>query len=560
MNGKPKNQTLKQSALILLFSAVLVKLIGALFKIPLSSDYILGDLGFGYFSSGYDVFTPIYFLSVSGFPVAISKIVATLAANGRYSEVEKTFKVSRRLMLCFGIVCFLGFLICVYPLTHFTDKSGKSLYSYIAIAPSIIFCFIAAGYRGYFEGLGDMRPAAVSNIIEALGKLVLGLGFAFAIIKITGDPALSSGAAIVGISVGTCISALYLKLRYKREKGTDTAFNPDAATLSGAEIVKELIFLSVPIVFASVSVSLAAFIDSVTVRAQLNGIFAQNDNAANGIFSALLSEYKNTFGKLPDMHSLSTLLYGIRSKAYTLFNLAPALTVSIAVGLIPAVTESFAQKNIRALNENAKAALKLTSLICFPLGLGLTFLGERIMCLLFGAGESSYLGGQMLVIYGIAAIFAGFSYPLAGILQAINKQNTVFINVLAGIIVKIVLNLLLCKIESINILGAAYSTLACFFVTSCMHLFALFYKTDLAFKVLSGLLKPAASALICVGAAALICRFGDSNLITLLSVIAAAALYFLFLILFKAFDESDIEALPAGEKLKNVCKRLKIFK
>lgn len=562
MSGLTKDsRNLKQGAVILLLSSVIVKLIGALFKIPLASDFCLGDLGFGYFSSAYDVFMPVYFAAISGFPVAISRMVSDFASRNYQREAEKTLAVAKRVILIFSAFCFVLFVICVFPFVNFTDKTGKSIYSFLAVAPSIIFCLWVSCYRGYFEGLGNMMPAAVSGIIEALGKLVLGLGFAVGVIKLGGDPAIAAAAAMIGISIGSLASALYLKIIYKLNNGIG---NYDASSnyfdADGRSIAKKLIIISLPIVFASLSSSIVALVDGLTVRYQLSKLISENTDALNGVFSALLSEYENSVGESLSHEALPTFLYGIRGKAYTLFNLIPTLTISVGVGLIPAVTENFAKKDVSALKDNIGAVLKISALICFPASAGFMVFGERIMSLLYGAGASSQLGGRMLVIYGIAVIFAGFSFPLAGVLQAIGNQNRVFVNVICGILIKTVLNLVLCSRESINILGAAYSTLACFGVICLLHIATLLLKTGRFLNIANNILKPAVSAVICVALAYLVGLSGDSVFVTVVVIAVAAVTYFVFLVLFNTFDESDISALPAGKKLVKICKKLKIVK
>ena len=154
-------------AIILLCSTALVKIIGAIFKIPLSR--LIGDLGFGYFDSAYQLFTPIYSLSMAGLPIAISRVVAEQMQKAKYRDVRKSLKVTKRIFMVTGLGGFLLMLALIYPFVHFTDATGKTVYSLFAIAPSLFFCCIMSAYRGYYEGLRNMYPTAVSDVIEALG-------------------------------------------------------------------------------------------------------------------------------------------------------------------------------------------------------------------------------------------------------------------------------------------------------------------------------------------------------------------------------------------------------
>ena len=194
--NKRKQQSFEYGAIILIVATALVKIIGAIFKIPLSN--LIGDLGFGYFSSAYDLFLPIYSLAMAGLPIAVSRIVAENIAVNRFKDVRQTLKIARKAFLVSGIVGFTMMLLLIYPFVKITDPTGKTIYSIFAIAPNLIFCCIMSTYRGYYEGLRNMYPTAFSNVIEALGKLILGYGFAFIVMKLTNNVAyVASGACVM---------------------------------------------------------------------------------------------------------------------------------------------------------------------------------------------------------------------------------------------------------------------------------------------------------------------------------------------------------------------------
>ena len=270
---KTQEKSFQRGALLLLCSAVIVKLIGALFKIPLSSKYCLGDLGFGYFSSAYDLFTPFYALAMAGLPVAVSKTVSEYLAKGRYGDVRQMLKVSRRVYLAAGLICFLCLSAIIYPFSKLTDSTGAGIYSLFAMTPSVVFCCLMSSYRGYYQGLNNMLPTAVSELLEALCKLVLGFGFGFFTVKITGNVAFGAAAAILGITVGTAVSTFYLKLYY-RIKGD--GISPDKLSgspiLGGRSAAKALILIAVPVALASLAGNIALIIDALTVRRQLSAL------------------------------------------------------------------------------------------------------------------------------------------------------------------------------------------------------------------------------------------------------------------------------------------------
>lgn len=552
----------QRGAFLLLCSAVVVKLIGALFKIPLSSKYCLGDLGFGYFSSAYDLFTPFYALAMAGLPVAVSKTVSEHLAKGRYGDVRQTLKVSRRVYLAAGLICFLCLGVFIYPFSRLTDSTGAGIYSLLAMTPSVIFCCLMSSYRGYYQGLNNMLPTAVSELLEALCKLVLGFGFGLLTVKITGNVAFGAAAAIFGITVGTAVSTLYLKL-YHKFKGD--GISPDE--LSGSPIrgssssaAKALVLIAVPVALASLAGNITLIIDALTVRRQLGGLDEGSFNIIREMYAFSVADYNKTAAAPITNGELSALLYGIRGKAYTLFNLVPTLTAVIGVSAVPVIAGLNAEKDYKALNRNLNSALKLASLISFPAGVGLFVASDRIMELLYDSVASVEIGAPMLELFGASAVFAGIAIPLTGILQGIGKQKSALINIAAGAAVKLIIGLLTVAVPEINVKGAAFGTLACYAVIFILHIAVLLKCKGISLNVKAVFLKPLVAALLCGLVAGAVLYIGDSFFITVSAIFAAAAVYIIFLILANTVDESDFNSLPKAEKIINFCKKHRIIR
>ena len=547
---------------MLLCSAVIVKLIGAIFKIPLSSKYCLGDLGFGYFSSAYDLFTPFYALAMAGLPVAVSKTVSEYSAKGRYNDVRQMLKVSRRVYLAAGLICFLCLAAFVYPFSRLTDSTGEGIYSLFAMTPSVIFCCLMSSYRGYYQGLNNMLPTALSELLEALCKLILGFGFGFLTVKITGNAALGSAAAIFGITVGTAVSTLYLKLYYKF-KGDGFSTEQVSGSLkadSGKTAVKALVMIAVPVALASLAGNIALIIDALTVRRQLGALDENSLNIIRGMYAYSVADYNKTAATPITNGELSALLYGIRGKAYTLFNLVPTLTTVIGVSAVPVLSGLNAEKDYTALNRNLNSALKLTSLISIPAGVGLCVASDRIMKLLYDSAASVEIGAPLLKVFGIAAIFAGTAIPLTGVLQAIGKQKAALINIAAGAAAKLIIGILTVSVPEINIMGAAVGTLACYAVIFVLHITVLLRSKGISVNIKAVFLKPLVSALICGIAACAVLKIEETFFVTFSAILAAVVVYVICLILLKALEEDDLSYLPKAEKLTEFCKKYRIIR
>lgn len=558
---KAQEKSFQRGALLLLCSAVIVKLIGGLFKIPLSSKYCLGDLGFGYFSSAYDLFTPFYALAMAGLPVAVSKTVSEYLAKGRYGEVRQMLKVSRRVYLAAGLICFLCLSAIIYPFSKLTDSTGAGIYSLFAMTPSVVFCCLMSSYRGYYQGLNNMLPTAVSELLEALCKLVLGFGFGFFTVKITGDVAFGAAAAILGITVGTAVSTFYLKLYY-RIKGD--GISPDKLSgspiLGGRSAAKALILIAVPVALASLAGNIALIIDALTVRRQLSALDEGSFNIIREMYAYSVADYNKT-AVLPITNGqLSALLYGIRGKAYTLFNLVPTLTTVIGVSAVPVIAGLNAEKDYKALNRNLNSALKLVSLISLPAGIGLFVASDRIMELLYDSAASVEIGAPLLKIFGIAAVFAGIAIPLTGILQAMGKQKTALINIGAGAAVKLIIGMLTVAVPEINVNGAALGTLACYAVIFVLHTAVLLKSQEVTLDIKTVFLKPLVAALLCGVAAQMVLYIGNSFFITTLAILAAVLVYMICLILLKTLAEEDLMSLPQSERLTDFCRKHRIIR
>ena len=560
-NGK-EDKGFQRGAFLLLCSAVVVKLIGALFKIPLSSRYCLGDLGFGYFSSAYDLFTPFYALAMAGLPIAVSKTVSEYLSQSRFNDVRQTIKVSRRLYLAAGLICFLCLGALIYPFSRLTGSTGAGIYSLLAMTPSVIFCCLMSSYRGYYQGLNNMLPTAVSELIEALCKLILGFGFGFLTVKLTGNVAFGAAAAIFGITVGTAVSTLYLKLYYKFKgdgiSKEQVSLSPIAG--GGRSAAKALVLIAVPVALASLAGNITLIIDALTVRRQLGTLDENSFNVIREMYAFSIADYNKTAWAPITNGELAALLYGIRGKAYTIFNLVPTLTTVIGVSAVPVIAGLSAEKKHESLNSNINSALKLTAFISFPAGVGLFAVSAGIMGLLYDSAASVEIGALLLKIFGIATVFAGVAIPLTGILQAIGKQNAALINIAVGAAVKLAVGLILVSVPEVNVRGAAFGTLACYAVIFVLHMITLLRSKGVSVNVKAVFLKPLVSALACGLVARIVFCMGNSFFVTVLAILSAAIVYAFFLILLNFFDENDFNSLPKAEQIKGFCKKHRIIR
>ena len=551
-----KCRSMQYGTAVLLISAVIVKLIGALFKIPLSSAHCLGDEGFGFFSSAYDLFSPLYSLAMAGLPVATARTVSEHIAAGRYRDARLSYRLSRKFFLIAGIIGTAVFAALVIPFVRLTDATGKTAPALFAVAPAVLFSCVLSAERGYYEGLNNMLPTAVSELTEALCKLILGLGAAFITVRLTGSTVWGAAAAMAGITVGTLFAFLYTRI-YAKLKGdgiTAEMLENSPEPQSGAAALKKMILLTLPIALTSLTVNIPPMIDALTVKSGLEGLI----NGGTDLRGIYRSVFEN--GDMPDLSAFPVLLYGIRGKAYTVFNLVPAFTSVIGVGAVPAIAAAAARGNAAELKKNINTVLKTAALISLPAACGLIAIGGRITDFLYDTEASAVIGGEMLTVYGLAALFAGFLVPLGGILQAVGRQNAVLLNTAAGTAVKLIVNIIAVSVPKINVMGSALGTVLCFFVIFLLDIAVLIKAVGFAPDSVNVFLKPLASAAFCGLAARLTVMLGSSRGVTLLAVFAAALVYAALIIALKTVSESDFPDSDKGKKLTEFCRKHRIIR
>ena len=403
-------------------------------------------------------------------------------------------------------------------------------------------------YRGYFEGIKNMTPAAFSDVIESFTKMILGITLSVITVKITGDLALGAAAAVFGLSLGAFASLCYLIYKFKK---TDSVLkiNSNNKPIYEKQIAKTVLAMAFPVAVASISGSMISLIDTLTVRAQLAATLTNSPDVINSMYASAIASFNETANKALTTDEIPTFLYGIRSKAYTLYNLIPTLTVALGVGSVPEITDAFSKNDGEGVKRGVASVLRLTALIAMPAGLGLFSLSGGIFQLLYGQGGSSVIGGKMLAIYSIAGILAGLAVVMGCVLQAVNRQNIVLFNVLLGIGVKVGLNLALSAIPSLNIFGSIYSTLICFAFVLILNVISLIRYNYIDKGLWISLFKIFISAFACGVSAFLISCFGGSKLLSLLAIFVAMVVYFAMILLTKTFTKQDVERFPAGKYL-----------
>lgn len=577
-----KGQSMLNGALILVAATLIVKVIGAIYKIPLTA--LIGEVGRGYFSSAYEIYTPIYAISMAGLPVAVSKMVSESVTLGNYRDARMIFKVAQRLFLIVGIVGTLLLVFIAFPYVKL-GKCEDNLWSILMIAPSIFFCCVMSTYRGYYEGLRNMTPTAVSQVIEALGKLVLGLVFAKAVMtfglnkfnsgeavfgKVCADEAealsviypFAAAAAVLSVTIGTMV-ALAFMIIHKKIKGdsfTRTMLVNSPRPKSSSEITNLMITIAIPMVISALITNVTNLIDNFTIRTRLAHAVADNLDYFKTAFAASL-QGSGTLDK-----DIGTYLYGCYFSALDFKNLITSITMSLGVSAIPALAAAVAIKNKRETGSIINSVVRVCMLVAAPAGLGIAALAKPVMTLLYGGTAAENLipiSSPIVMIYGIGTFVIALSTPLTNVLQAMGRADIPAKTVAIGAVIKVICNFIFVGIPKFNIYGATIGTLVCYTVIVVLNIYFAVKISGCKVKLVSTIVKPMIAAAICAFSAyatqavfSNILTFGDAgsrlngyNLSTILGVGVAVVVYAVSLLVIKGISKDDLLMLPKGKKI-----------
>ncbi len=567
-----KSQSFLQGALVLTAGMAVVKVIGALFKIPLKR--VIGEYGMGLFHTAYQFYGPVFSLATAGLPVAVARLTAENRAAGRWNDVKQIRHAALPLFLLLGVFGML--LMTLFAPLYCGKIAGESfaLPAMLSLAPAILFACAASVYRGYDTGLRNMTSTAVSEIIEALAKLLIGLsaaccavswgtkqyarqGRVFFIVPDSSKSAafwilsFAAAGAVLGVTLGSALSLLYLVLhsRFHRGEEDPARFSGAPPERSGRELRKKLLLTALPIALGSAASNAAGLIDAVLLQRQTARLMETEPERMRMAYE----------GKIPAMYwadpgSAATFLYGCYTLAMTVYLLVPAITQAFGVSALPSVTEAWTKGGKKERKQSMETAARLSALFCFPAGMGLAALARPVTCLLYGESESTPVIAGVLFLLGFAALPTAMSTPLASMLQAVGRVDLPVKLLVGAMGIKLAVSFALGGIAEINILGAAAGTLCCYLFLFFSQLRCLQRETGISLSA-ALFIKPLAASSLCGLTAKMVFDFlsreARKGLILPLAaaVGSAAAIYLIALLLLGSIEKNDLRALPKGQKI-----------
>lgn len=537
-----KKKTFLQGALVLGIAGLVIKLLGAVFRIPLAN--IIGDTGMGYYQTAYPVYVLLLTLSTAGIPVAISRMVAERNAVENHNAAFRVFQVSFRLLFVIGIISASILFLGANTIVTYLGNPGAA-FAMQAVAPALLFVPMMAAYRGYFQGMQDMKPTAVSQIAEQLFRV--GIGLSLAVFLVPKGVEYAAGGASFGATAGAMGGlAAVITVYFHQRKAIRAELDPSSnnPVEKSGSILWQIFIIAVPITIGAAIMPIMNTIDVAIVIRRL---------AETGFSTA-------------DANSLYGQLTGM---AGPLINFPQVLTQAISMSLVPTVAAAYKRQDTEFLQHNIELGLRTALLIGLPCGFGLMTLAQPIMLLLYPLRRESALNAApSLFILAFGVIFLASVQTLTGVLQGVGKQMIPVRNLAIGAAVKVVVTYTLTGIPAINIRGAAIGTVLAYIVASALNLIAVRKYTGTRFNLSMTIGKPLIAGLAMSASVFVIYHLAEmifsgfiesANFVNALAALAAIGVgvlvYVFMLLVTRAVTDEELRFFPKGEKLVGLLSR-----
>ena len=525
MSEAQKKQNFLQGTALLAMATAIVKVIGALYKIPLNA--IIGEQGFGYFNTAYEIYNVLLMISTAGLPVAMSRMISQASSLGHYNQVRRIYATARGIFLTLGIVGTLLMTVFCRQLAAFQNQPDAWA-AIGCLGPCVLLICIMSTFRGFFQGQSNMLPTSISQVLEAVVKLIVGMVAALVIIKMTNSIPLAAGGAILGVTASCIVSSVYLfscfRKSYKFLPKTEETADSYKATAKG------LLIIAIPITLGSAGLQLLTMLETKIYLGQLlSHGWSQNE---------------------------ADTMRGIYGMTQTIFNMPCAFITPITISIIPAITAQLTTGDRAAAKATEESAARITGLISMPCAFGLALLSEPVTALLGGyTGENLALATKLMAILGASIAFNAVVLVTTAIMQAHGHVNRPVINMLIGGVLKLAAVYILTGNKAVGIVGTPIGTLLCYVSIAALNIFSIRKLVENPPALVKNLLRPFLAALV-MGFFVLAAFVGlkyvgiTSRLILCGAPIAVGVVaYVLAAVKIKVITRSDCLLLPKGEKI-----------
>lgn len=504
-----KKQTLIKGTIILGLAGIFARFLGLFFRVPI--QLLLGDEGMGYYQMSYPLY--LTFIAVSsGIPIAVSKIISEMNTKNHRDGITKVLQSSFLIMI--PVALGFSFLLIFFSKDIITSLrwDSKSYYAFIATALAPIFVIAMGILRGFFQGLHNMNPTAISQIIEQVGRVVGGVGLAYILFPLGIEYA--AGGAALGALIGSLLGLLYLCIKYFKV----AKYLPKIRNSNSVSVVGDILKNAVPFSFGAVIGTIMGLVDSIVVPISLlKAGFTTKESA---------------------------ILYGqLTGKASTLAHVPLALSVALCTSIVPIIAEAYINNRRGELQNKVEGSIKISSVISIPSSMGLYFLAYPIMNLVFRGDTGGYI---ILKYMSLSLPFIVLSQCSTTLLQAMNNFYAPVKNLAIGCIAKIIITYILVPIPKINIYGAVIGSTIGYVISCGLNIMLIKRKLSMSISFYECVVKPLFASVIMaisvvVGYKYIFFYTLRSDLACLLSILIGVIIYFFAVILFRIFNYREIK-------------------
>lgn len=523
MSENTKTKSIISGMTVLGLAGVICKLVGVLFSIPL--QWMIGLEGLGVYNAVFPTYNLLLTLSSAGLPVAVSRLVARSLARDDPRSAKRVFRTALTLLTALGCVATLIILGGSGLLSERVNISESRL-GFQLIAPCVALVCVMSAFRGFMQGQQDMKPTAVSQLIEQVGKVVIALPLAH-LGSVYGaasgmSAAYGAAGALLGTTMAEGAALVYMLLRYLRSRRQFQSLPQSAGENEPtASIARQLLLISIPITIGACIVPLSQWIDSAMLMDRLQ--VAGSDYA----------EAKKLYG----------LFTGT---VIRIINIPTALALAVSMSLVPAISSAKALNDDETIRRQSDLGLRFAFLIGFPCSVGMSVLSEAVMRFFYeNTTEEVYLitGGQLLAVSSLTIVLFTVVQASTSILQGLGKQRIPMYTLVAGVVCKIALNYTLVGTPGIGIHGAPIASIVCYTVSLVPNLYFVLKYGKFRFNPMDWLVRPgiatAAMGLVVWGLRELL---PSNRLMTLLIIAAGVVVYAAVALKVKAITKEDLRA------------------
>lgn len=559
MATQPKKQNFLHGATLLALATVIVKVIGAVYKIPLQA--ILGKIGYSYFSSAYDIYTLLLLISTAGLPVAMSRMISQASSLGDHARTRRVYNTSRAIFFIIGAVSTALMMLFCKALAA-SQKQPDAALAIFCLAPCAFLMSVISTYRGFFQGQGNMIPTSKSQVLEAVFKLGAGLVGAVLILQLGGSISLAAAGAILGVTVSCAVSVAYLFWVFHKSAGPEIL--DQKAPLFCGDTAKKLLAIAVPITIGAAGLQLLIVAETSLYMNRLVELL-DSGKLQGELVEALRAEVLAEAGKAGETLTavqinsrIAASMKGIYNFGQTIYNLPNSLITPITISIIPAITACLTLGDDKGVKENSESAARITGLLSLPCAVGLMVLSKPIMGLLGGyTGVQLDFAAKLLTLLGISVFMRAVVLFTNSLMQANGHANIPVINMLTVGAVRMGLVFLLVGNPKLGLLAVPALTALGNAVTALLNLICLAKVVPHKSAIARNVLRPLIPALL-MGASAfgtwqLIIRILGENCSRIIQVGGpmgvAVVVYIVFAAWLKSITREDCLLLPKGDKI-----------